>query len=131
MLNASLVTPDSILFEGEASYLALPGSEGSFGVLPDHAPFLGKLQPGKVSVHTKDKVIEYYVESGFAEVRANNVTVLLEGFIDPDKIDVEAENRALAEIDMSPIGGDAKIEERFEKQQLHRYKIALADSLKK
>ena len=49
-LHFSLVSPERELFAGEVDQVDAPGSEGQFGVLPGHAPFMATLKPGVVEV---------------------------------------------------------------------------------
>ncbi len=124
-IHVSIVTPDQKVFHGEADYVSLPGSEGSFGVLSGHAPLLSYLRPGFVEVQTGDSKHSFTVESGFAEVRDNNLTVIVEGVVDASKIDAEATRKELASMDMSPVNGDDKIDARIEKQDLLRFRLQI------
>ena len=53
-MELSIVTPDKSIFSGEASYVGLPGTEGSFGVLNNHAALIATLTEGKVVVRDED-----------------------------------------------------------------------------
>jgi len=74
-----IITPDKKLFEGEAKALTVPGSEGSLGVLDNHAPMIASLKKGKVKVTTdKSEVTFFEVNGGVIEVLKNKVVVLAE-----------------------------------------------------
>jgi F-type H+-transporting ATPase subunit epsilon len=74
-----IITPDKKLFEGEAKALTVPGSEGSLGVLNNHAPMIASLKKGKVKVTTdKADVTFFEVNGGVIEVLKNKVVVLAE-----------------------------------------------------
>lgn len=74
-----IITPDKKLFEGEAKALTVPGSEGSLGVLNNHAPMIASLKKGKVKVTTdKSDVTFFEVNGGVIEVLKNKVVVLAE-----------------------------------------------------
>jgi F-type H+-transporting ATPase subunit epsilon len=78
-MYVEIITPDKKLFEGEAKALTVPGSEGSLGVLNNHAPMIATLKKGKVKVTTdKPDVIFYEVNGGVIEVLKNKVVVLAE-----------------------------------------------------
>ncbi len=78
-MNVQLITPEKILFEGAANYVQVCGSQGEFGVLPNHAPMVSTLKEGVIGVElaTGEKR-EFNVKSGVAEVSAERVTLLVE-----------------------------------------------------
>ena len=49
-MNLEIVTPDSKVFEGEITSIALPGIDGSFQILNNHAPIVSALGTGKMTV---------------------------------------------------------------------------------
>jgi len=76
----AVYTQDAAIFEGEAYSLQAPGTLGYFGVLANHAPFISTLVPGKITIRSasaKPTVINS-TSAGFAEVRNNEVTLLLD-----------------------------------------------------
>ncbi|MDI1354617.1 MAG: ATP synthase F1 subunit epsilon [bacterium] len=78
-MKLEIITPDKKLFEGEVKFASFPGSEGSFGVLDNHAPLIATLKAGKVELTELDNTRqEFMVKSGVVEVRNNKVTVLAE-----------------------------------------------------
>lgn len=77
-LKVVFVTPEGKLYDGEADYVNLPGSSGSFGVYPYHAALISTLQPGTVEIATPQEKKSYQVESGVVEVLNNQVSILVE-----------------------------------------------------
>ena len=75
-----LVSPEKILFSGEVEQVDVPGSEGDFGVLQGHAPFMSTVRDGTLSIYKTDKSEPetIRIEGGFAEVNASGLTVLAE-----------------------------------------------------
>ena len=74
-----LVTPERLLKEAEADMVVLPGVEGDFGAMPQHAPVISALRPGIIAVHGGGAAPEeYVVTGGFAEVTGEKVVVLAE-----------------------------------------------------
>jgi F-type H+-transporting ATPase subunit epsilon len=71
-----LVSPEKLLFSGEVQQVDVPGIEGDFGVLADHAPIVTTVRPGILTVHTADGVQKIVVLGGFAEVSKDGLTVL-------------------------------------------------------
>ncbi len=74
-----LVSPERLIFSGEVAQVDVPGAEGEFGVLADHAPMVTTLRPGILTVHGSAGVQKIFVLGGFAEVSAQGLTVLAEG----------------------------------------------------
>lgn len=78
-MKLEIITPDKKLFEGSVKSTTFPGSEGSFGVLNDHAPMIATLKAGKVElVEESNNKLEFTVKGGVVEVLKNKVVVLAE-----------------------------------------------------
>lgn len=75
-MTVHILTPDATLFSGEASYVGLPGSDGSLGIMNRHAALITTLQSGEVLVRTNDGEERFPVKGGTVEVLNNVVTVL-------------------------------------------------------
>ncbi len=75
-LKCVVVTPEKAVLDVKAEFIVLPLYDGEFGVLPGHAPLVGRLGPGELRVKQGEKTLAYFVDGGFAQVRANVVTVL-------------------------------------------------------
>lgn len=71
-----LVSPQKLLFSGEVEQVDVPGAEGEFGVLADHAPMVTTLRPGILTVYGASGAQKIVVLGGFAEVSADGLTVL-------------------------------------------------------
>ena len=71
-----LVSPEKLLFSGEVEQVDVPGVEGDFGVLAEHAPMVTTLRPGILTVHAAGGEQKIVVLGGFAEVSADGLTVL-------------------------------------------------------
>jgi len=70
-----LVSPERLLFSGDVEQVDLPGAEGDFGVLAQHAPMVTTLRPGILTVHAAGGEQKIVVLGGFAEVSADGLTV--------------------------------------------------------
>ena len=73
-----LVSPERMVFSGEVEHVVVPGSEGEFGVLAHHAPFLAMLRPGILTILGAGEPQKIVVGGGFAEVAPEGLTVLAE-----------------------------------------------------
>jgi len=74
-----IISPEKTLYDGEVFSVILPGTDGSFGVLKNHAAMISSLQAGKIKVTENDKHdIFFEIKGGTAEVSHNNIIVLAE-----------------------------------------------------
>ena len=78
-LPFELVSPTSLLAEGEARIVTLPGAEGDMGVMSNHAPVMTGLRTGIVEIELSSKKSEsFFVRGGFADIGAERLTILAE-----------------------------------------------------
>lgn len=79
-LHFELVTPARLVRSDDVHMVVVPGSEGEFGVLEGHAPFMSTIRDGALKVYKTDGAApeEIRITGGFAEVGANGLTVLAE-----------------------------------------------------
>ena len=77
-ISLSVVTPEGQAFHGEADAVVLPGSEGEFGVLPGHEPFLTALRIGPMTIRKPGgEELHAALSQGFAEVHDDQVSVMV------------------------------------------------------
>lgn len=99
-MNIVVLTPDKEIFRGQITSVKVPGSQGQFQVLKNHAPIVSSLDPGSVElvtakgeyqvyndeagvIETKDEPgikISFDVSGGFIEVLKNEISLLVQGF---------------------------------------------------
>ena len=78
-IQFEVVSPERLLLSQAVEMVVLPGAEGDFGALPEHAPTVAALRPGVISVFENNQVIErIFVAGGFAEATPSGCTVLAE-----------------------------------------------------
>ena len=80
-----ILSPEQILYDGEVNMVTLPGTAGSFTVLPNHAALISSLQKGVITFETDpigdiDESEEHIlsIERGFVEINNNKMTVCIE-----------------------------------------------------
>ena len=79
MLKIKVISPSGTVFEGEASHVIFPGEVGQFEVLPKHAPIISTLVKGDIACYASDgKEQKIPIQSGFVEVRADEITACVE-----------------------------------------------------
>ena len=80
-LHFELVTPERLVRSEEVFMVVVPGTEGDFGVLVGHAPYMSTLRNGDVAIYRTglgDTPERIAVEGGFAEVNDRGLTILAE-----------------------------------------------------
>ena len=75
-LHFSLVAPERELYAGEVDQVDAPGTEGDFGVLQGHEPFMTSLRSGQVIVRNDGSQRVFTIEGGFADVTPNAFILL-------------------------------------------------------
>ncbi len=76
-LTVEVVSPEKRVWSGEATMVSARTLEGDIGILPDHAPLLGVLVDGTVSIKAADGTShEFAMSDGFISVSKNRVSVL-------------------------------------------------------
>ncbi len=124
-----LVSPEKLLFSGDVESVAVPGSEGEFTVLKDHAPTMTAIRPGVVEiVEGNAKKTRLFVRGGFADVASSGLTILAEQAIPVEQLDTAAIALEIknAEEDLADAATDAAKAVASEKlAQLSEVKTAL------
>ncbi len=96
-MRVALVSPERVVWQGEATFVLARSIEGDIGVLPRHAPLLAALVPGVVRIRAEGEEIVAAVEGGFLSVSEDGVSILAEGAQLADEIDVSAAQSELSE----------------------------------
>lgn len=76
-MQLDIIAPDKKIFSGEIEYVQLPGIDGLFGVLKDHAPIISGLKAGLITLMDKNKQEQTFsINGGVAEVNQQSILVL-------------------------------------------------------
>ncbi|MCL2435103.1 MAG: ATP synthase F1 subunit epsilon [Lentimicrobiaceae bacterium] len=73
-----ITTPDKEIFSGYASIINLPGIDGSFGILENHANIVAALKKGKIKLVSEGETLYFEINGGVVEVLNNKVSILAE-----------------------------------------------------
>ena len=132
-IRLQVVTPEKLVVDEEAQIVMAPGSQGEFGVLIGHTPFLTTLKNGTVRYDDPAGQEHYvFVSGGFAEALPDRVTVLAESAEKQNEIDQTraqaALERAQKRLGGEPIVPGEKIDEARARAALERaiHRLALA-----
>jgi len=80
-MKAEILTPDALIYEGEAEMITLPGELGSFQVLDNHAPIISTLVRGTITLKNKSGIHNFLATGGVVEVTTDKVSILAESII--------------------------------------------------
>jgi F-type H+-transporting ATPase subunit epsilon len=124
-----LVSPERQLVAGDATQVVVPGAEGQFTVLANHAPFLSTLKPGVLEVTMADGSTDrIFVRGGFADANPDGLTLLAEEAQRVADMDMGSLDQAIkdAREDVADAKGDAaKTAAETKLAQLEEVKAAL------
>ncbi len=101
-IHVDVVSAETLIFSGEAEFVALPGESGELGIFPQHTPLITRIKPGAVRIKqagVKDETF-VFVAGGILEVQPHRVTVLADTAIRGDDLDeakAEAARKAAEE----------------------------------
>src|SRR5690606_17511455 len=94
-LYLEVITPAKIVFKGNIESVTIPGVEGSFQVLKNHAPLISVFETGLIKIKPDSNTTKYFATGGgTVEVLNNNVLVLADSLEAVEEIDVERAKRA-------------------------------------
>jgi F-type H+-transporting ATPase subunit epsilon len=90
-MNLEIVTPDGLVFDGQIKEATLPGKEGEFGILPEHASLLSLLTTGVITIVKADGSEEgVVIDGGYAKIEENKALCVVDGAV-PISGDTESE----------------------------------------
>ena len=99
-LKIEIVSPERLVLSEVVQSVTVPGSEGYFTVMEDHAPFMTTLRSGFITVTKDGGTSIYFVKGGFADVSPEGLTILAEQsvpFSDFDHADLQVQIKAAEE----------------------------------
>mgnify|MGYP001445847127 FL=1 len=100
LLKTQIISPDNEIYNGATDMVVLPGEEGDFAAMYEHAPIITFLRPGKVEVFSKDEKekIAFFVAGGFVKIQNNNCLVMVDYIRKSSEIDVKQNEKKISEL---------------------------------
>ena len=78
-MKVKIIKPDANVYEGDVSLIQLPGIDGLFEILNNHAPIISALQKGKIRVvDNENKTLYFDVNSGVIKGEKNEILILIQ-----------------------------------------------------
>ncbi|SFV61497.1 ATP synthase epsilon chain [hydrothermal vent metagenome] len=82
LMKLEIVTPKGTIYDGDAKQVTLPGSEGEFGVLPEHATLVSILSTGIITIELPNgDITDVAINSGYVKVDESKVICIVEGAV--------------------------------------------------
>ncbi len=95
--ECSVVTPERVVIECAARFVALPAHDGEVGILSHRAPLVTRLDVGRLRIEKSGgETVSFFIDGGFAEMVGNRLTVLTESALAPEKLTREGAEALLA-----------------------------------
>jgi F-type H+-transporting ATPase subunit epsilon len=111
-IHVDVVSAESLIFSGEAEFVALPGEAGELGIYPKHTPLITRIKPGAVRIKVVGREEEefVFVAGGILEVQPNAVTVLADTAIRGADLDEAKANEAKKMAEELLVNKESKID---------------------
>ena len=113
-LYCRVITPEEVIYDGEANLIIARIADGDLGVLVDHSPLVSTVEVGEVRIKEGDDQLVYATSDGFFKVSENLVQVLVEEAVSVEEIDVDAAESRVeeAERELSEVSEEAEDRDR-------------------
>lgn len=96
--TVEVLTPEGEVLNEEVEMVSTRTTTGEIGILANHAPLLGMLEPTELRVYrSDDEIVRYAQSEGYLEVGGNHVMLLVQDIQRPDQLDVGVLRERLAE----------------------------------
>ncbi len=90
MSELEVITPSKAAYKGKVTSVTVPGTQGNFQILQNHAPIISSLEIGVIKIVEEDgKSLIFATSGGTVEVVENKITILAETFESKDEIDAK------------------------------------------
>jgi F-type H+-transporting ATPase subunit epsilon len=125
--HCQVLTPEGEVFNDEVEMVSTRTGVGSLGVLANHAPLMGMLEPTELRLYKSDEDIVRYAQSeGYLQVIDNECLLLVEEAIEPGKIDRASIEERLGEAERAAQDTEEGSEERARHERdARRYRVFL------
>jgi F-type H+-transporting ATPase subunit epsilon len=110
--RCSVITPERVLVETEATSVVFPAHDGEVGILPGRAPLLFKMGAGELRVKNPQGDQVLFVDGGFAQMVENRLTLLTQVARKIEEIDPAAVEKQFADAHAMPMRTDAEFKAR-------------------
>ena len=88
-LHLEIVSPERLLKDAEVAMVVVPGADGEFTALPQHAPMMSTIRPGVIEIFASENgdAERLFVKGGLAQISPSGLTILAEETLVLDDVD--------------------------------------------
>ena len=100
LLKTQIISPDNEIFDGNTEMVVLPGEDGDFAAMYEHAPIITFLRPGKIEVFSlelKEKT-GFFVSGGFVKIQNNNCLVMVDYIRNINEINIQENENKISDL---------------------------------
>ena len=115
-IKFELVSPERKIASGEADSILVPGFEGDFTVLSNHAAYLSSLRAGILTIFDSGKTTEYFVQNGFAEVSDQGLIILAEKALEKSEMNIESIKKEISLLEKKIEEAEGGTKDKIQKQ---------------
>ena len=97
-METQIISPDEEIYKGYSEMVVMPGEEGDFAAMVEHAPIITYLRPGKIEIFetNKKEKINYFVSGGFVKVEDNKCIIMVDYIKSISDIDLKANEEQIS-----------------------------------
>jgi F-type H+-transporting ATPase subunit epsilon len=126
--RCQVLTPEGEVFNEEVEMVSTRTTVGTLGILANHAPLMGMLEPTELRLYrTENEIVRYAQSEGYLQVADNQCLLLVEDAIEPDKLDRSDLEEKLRACEQEAERADEDSEERDRHQRDARRYRAFID----
>ena len=100
LLKTQIISPDNEIFDGNTEMVVLPGEDGDFAAMYEHAPIITFLRPGKIEVFSEElrEKTDFFVSGGFVKIQNNNCLVMVDYIRNTNEINIQENEKKISDL---------------------------------
>ena len=100
LLKTQIISPDDKIFDGNTEMVVLPGEDGDFAAMYEHAPIITFLRPGKIEVFSEElkEKNRFFVSGGFVKIQNNKCIVMVDYIKNTNEINIKENEKKISEL---------------------------------
>ena len=113
LLDCTILTPERMIYQGEAGFAVVQAHNGEMGFLYDHAPLISMLGIGEIRLRNPKSVDYFVIEGGIVEIKNNRLVILAEKAFKQSELNIDELQKKIEEYDHTIATEKPDFRERF------------------
>ncbi len=113
LLDCTILTPEKLIYQGEAGFAVVQAYNGELGFLYDHAPLISMLGMGEVRLRNPKSIDYFVIEGGIVEIKNNKLIILAERAVKKTDLNAVELQKKIDEYDETIVRERPDFKERF------------------